>query len=80
MTYKLNFELKKIKSHVRITSPMELEFGNGEELCDYDFDKYYLIESISAKDSIIEITLVENTQINSINWAGEEAVSIFDGI
>lgn len=77
MTYKLNFELKKIKSNIHITAPMELEFENGEELCDYDFDKHYLIESISAKDSIIEIVLIENTQINTTNWVGEEQVSFF---
>ena len=77
MTYRLNLELKKIKSPVHITAPMELEFENGEELCNYNFDKYYLIESIFAKDSIIEIALVENIQINTTNWAGEEQVSFF---
>ena len=77
MTYRLNLELKMIKSPVRITAPMELGFENGEELCNYNFDKYYLIESIFAKDSIIEIALVENIQINTTNWAGEEQVSFF---
>lgn len=50
MTYRLNNELKKIKSPVCIVSPMKLKFENGEELCDYDFDKYYLIDSISARE------------------------------
>ena len=72
MTYKLNCELKKIKSPIRIVSPIKLEFENGKDLCEYSFDKYYLIDGISAKDSVLEIVLIENIQINTTNWIGEE--------
>ena len=80
MTYKLNPEVKKITSPIKITfdgSDSVLNFANGAALADADFEKNYLIDSVSAKDNLIEITLRENDMVNVVNWVGEEAVSFF---
>lgn len=80
MTYKLNPEVKKITSPITIKfdgSDSVLNFANGVALAEADFDKNYLIDSISAKDNSIEITIRENDMVNVVNWIGEEAVSFF---
>ena len=80
MTYKLNPEVKKIASPIKIKfvgSDDVLSFANGVALAEADFEKNYLIESVSAKDDSIEITLRENDMVNVVNWVGEEAVSFF---
>ena len=80
MTYKLNQEVKKIASPITIRfdgSDDVLSFANGTALADACFEKNYLIESVAAKDSTIEITLRENDMVNVVNWVGEEAVSFF---
>ena len=80
MTYKLNPEVKKITSPITIKfdgADDVLNFANGVALAEADFDKNYLIESVSAKDGSIEITIRENDMVNVVNWVGEEAVSFF---
>ena len=80
MTYKLNPEVKKITCPITIRfdgSGDVLGFENGIALADADFEKNYRIESISAKDNSIEITLREKDLVNVVNWVGEEAVSFF---
>ena len=80
MTYKLNPEVKKITSPITIKfdgSDDVLRFADGIALADADFEKNYLIESVSAKNNSIEITLRENDMVNVVNWVGEEAVSFF---
>lgn len=75
MKYKLDDGLRKIESPVHITEPFEMAFDNGNALCDYDFDKYYLVKSIKAAGREIEIVLKENTHLNDIG--GTEEVSFF---
>ena len=80
MTYKLNPYVKKITSPIKIkfdVSEEVMNFADGVALAEADFEKNYLIDSVSAKDSSIEITLRENDMINVVNWVGEEAVSFF---
>ena len=80
MTYKLNPDVKKITSPIKIKfdgSEEVLNFADGVALAEADFEKNYLIDSVSAKDSSIEITLRENDMVNVVNWVGEEAVSFF---
>ena len=80
MTYKLNPYVKKITSPIKIkfdVSEEVMNFADGVALAEADFEKNYLIDSVSAKDSSIEITLRENDMVNVVNWVGEEAVSFF---
>lgn len=78
MTYKLDPSVAKITSRILlISNGTEKVYENGEQLADADFDKYYLIESISIKDDMIAVKLKENDRINDTNWCGEEQVSFF---
>ena len=53
----------------------EKRFSSGEELTRLDFQKYYLVDSISAIDGSVVVTLKENDRQFNINWVGEEEVS-----
>lgn len=78
MTYKIDQCVAKITSHILlICNGTEKVFENGKQLADADFDKYYLIDSISIKDDMIAVTLKENDRINNTNWCGEEQVTFF---
>lgn len=78
MKYKLSYEVKKIKSRVLVKfEDNEATYESGAELADVEFDKYYLIDSITADNDMVVLTLVENTKINDINWCGEEQISFF---
>lgn len=78
MTYKLNPALNKIQSPVVLIFPEgnRQKYSNGAAVTDMAFDKKYLVASMIAINSSIEITL-EEPSINEINWIGEEAVSFF---
>ena len=77
MTYYLNPELNKIQSPVSVKiDDVKLMFSNGKELCEYKFDKHYVVKSIWAKDNVIKIELIENKGTD-ISWIGEEPVSYF---
>ena len=76
MTYKLNPQLKLIKAPVvRVVEGVEKPYSSGEELTRLEFQKYYLIDSISARDGSVVVTLKENDRQFNINWVGEEEVS-----
>lgn len=78
MKYKLSYEVNKIKSRVLVKfDSNEAEYKSGAELADVEFDKYYLIDSITAENDTVVLTLVENTKINDINWCGEGKISFF---
>lgn len=78
MKYKLSYEVEKIKSRILMKfDGNEAEYESGTELVDVEFDKYYLIDSIAAKNDMVVLELVENTKINDISWCGEEQVSFF---
>lgn len=77
MTYRLNPEVRKI------TSPIILSFGNGREdrqfqdgasLADAVFGKNYLIESLSARDGSVILTVRENDQLNAMSQTDGKAV------
>ena len=78
MTYKLNPALNKIQSPVVLIFPEgnQQQYSSGAAAADMAFDKKYLIASMKAVDSNIEIRL-EEPSVNEINWIGEEAVSFF---
>lgn len=76
MTYKLNPQLKLIKASViLVVEGQEKNYGSGEELTSLTFEKNYIIDSITARDSKVVITLKENNQQFNINWIGEEGIS-----
>ena len=79
MTYKLNPELKKIRSPVTLIFPdgTEKNFASGAEIVNAVFDKKYLISEITAEDSKIRLKLLEQQGKPAINWCGEEAMSFF---
>ena len=76
MTNKLNPQLRLIKAPViLVIEGMERQYNSGEELTGLEFQKYYLIDSISARDGSVVGTLKENDRQFNINWVGEEEVS-----
>ena len=76
MTYKLNPQLRLIMSPVSLLFDGEeknyLDVGS---LITLEFDKRYVIDSISASDGTVIVTLRINNRVNDITWIGEEAVS-----
>ena len=81
MTYKLNSIVSKFRSPVLLrfgdNSNPDRYFESGTQLAEEVFDKNYLIESVSAQNDQIVLTVMENKSINITNWVGEEAVSFF---
>lgn len=78
MTYKLNPSVSKITCPViTVIDGKETLYENGTVLSEVDFDKYYFITRITARDNIVVLELEENKRINDITWIGEEAVSFF---
>lgn len=78
MTYKLNSELKKIKSPiVLLLCDQELRFNNGTELAEKEFNKPYIIDTITAKDSVVFITVLEKDNMPTTDWSDEKEVSFF---
>jgi len=81
MTYKLNSVVEKIVSpillHFGDGSKPDRLFESGAQLAEEVFDKNYLVESVSAQNDQIILTVMENKSINITNWVGEETVSFF---
>lgn len=76
MTYKLNPQLRLIKAPVILmVEGVERQYSSGEELTTLTFENYYVVESISARDDKVVVTLKENDRQFNINWIGEEEVS-----
>lgn len=76
MTFKLNPQLRLIKAPVvLVVDAKEQEYPDGESLTALEFDKRYAIDSISARDDTVVMTLKINERVNDITWIGEEAVS-----
>lgn len=76
MTYKLSPQLILIKAPVvLVVDGVEKSYGSGEELTRLEFKKYYIIDSIGARDGEVVVTLKENDRNFNINWIGEEEVS-----
>ncbi len=78
MTYKLNSELKKIKSPiVLLLCDQELRFNNGTELAEKEFNKPYIIDTITAKDNVVFITVLEKDNMPTTDGIDEKEVSFF---
>ena len=78
MQYKINQSVRKIKCPVIcITDDKRLEFDNGIDAAEYTFDKYYIVDFVTAENDRIIIQLVENKDVNNISWTEEEAGSFF---
>lgn len=76
MTYKLSSQLSLIKAPVILVAEgEEKSYTNGEELMSLSFEKYYIIDSIMAKENKVVVTLKENDRLFNVNWTGEEEVS-----
>ena len=70
--------MAKIKSPVvAVFEDKQMEFADGKALADTYFSKLFRIESLTAKGNKIIVRLVENDQINDINWVGEEQADFF---
>ena len=77
MKFKIDTGVKKINSPiVLLVNGQEQRFENGAALVDYEFDKRYSIESITAKDDVIYLSVKEGVSLPSSDWAKEE-VSFF---
>lgn len=78
MTYKLNSEVKKIKSPiVLLLCDQELRFNNGTELAEKEFNKPYIIDAITAKGSVVFITVLEKDNMPMTDGIDEKEVSFF---
>ncbi len=78
MTYKLNNEVKKIKTPVvLLLCDQELRFNNGAELAEKEFEQPYIIDTITAKDSLVYITVLEKDNMPTTDWSDEKEVSFF---
>ena len=78
MTYKIDPNVKLIVSPViTVIDGKETLYENGTALSEINFDKYYVITRITARDNTVVLELEENKRINDITWIGEEAVSFF---
>lgn len=78
MTYKLNQIVEKINAPIILkTDSNEQLFEDGTALANAEFDKYYVIESISVNDDRIVVVVKENKLLNDTTWCGEEQVSFF---
>ena len=77
MKFKIDSGVMRIVSPiVLIIDGQEQRFENGAALADYEFDKRYSIESISAKGDIIYLSAKEGVSSPSSDWA-KEKVSFF---
>lgn len=78
MTYRLNSELRKISSSVKVLFPNgeTFDYSDGSALVNSIFDRPYCIHSIAAKQDMIVIVLEENDTINDTTWSKSE-VSFF---
>ena len=72
MTYKLNPEVRKIKSPVTLIFPDGIEkiFKSGSEVASAVFDKHYIITEITAEDSKIKLRPIEQAIRAVVNWIG----------
>lgn len=78
MTYRIDQSVSRICSPIDVLVEGRcLHFDRGTELANAEFDKNYLISSISAKANHIVIELEENKKAFDYSWVGEEAVSFF---
>lgn len=77
MKFKIDSEVRKITSPIVLNiGGKEQNYENGSVLSDYEFDKRYVIESISAKGDLVYITVAEGQDIPSTEWTKKE-VSFF---
>ena len=76
MTYKLNHILEVIKTPVILMIDGKgKRYSNGKELVEQTFEKNYLIESITARENTVVVTLKKNDMILDQTWIGEDSVS-----
>lgn len=75
MTYKLESFVEKIESKVVcVFGDEEVEYSDGRTLSEQNFDKYWLVDSISVRNDKIVLVMKENKNINNAEWIGEEVV------
>ena len=60
---------------ILVNNGVEQSYGSGEELTGLEFEKNYIVESVSARDGSVVVVLKENDRQFNINWIGEEEVS-----
>ncbi len=79
MTYKLNPIVSQFLSSIILrfddSDIPGRYFENGAQLAEESFDKNYLLESVSAQNNQIILTVKENGLINSTGWVGKDNVS-----
>lgn len=78
MRYKLNSEIGKVSSPVRMIFPdgIMIDYDDGKSALSAEYDSPYCIQSISAEQNIIVVKLKENDMINDTSWSKSE-VSFF---
>ncbi len=74
MIYKLESFVERIKSSVvAVFGDKEVEYADGGILSEQNFDKYWLVDSISVRDGMIVLVMKENEMINA--ECGEKSFS-----
>jgi len=78
MTYKLSSEIIKVSGPVRLIFPngTKIDYHDGKSALSAEYDIPYCIQSISAEQNMIVVTLKENDMINNTSWSKSE-VSFF---
>lgn len=75
MVYKLESFVESIASPVVVVlGDKEVEYVDGRTLSEQNFDKYWLVDSISVMDGKIVLVMKEHKNIYNVEWIGEEAV------
>lgn len=76
LTYKKEHIVEKIEAPIIcVIDGGETEYESGAAMYAHEFEKNYGVESISARDAKIVVTLAEWRQTN-VAWIGEEAVTM----
>ena len=76
MSFKLDPQLRLIKAPViLVMDGEEHRYPDGESLTVLEFDKRYEIDSISARDSSVVVTLKINDGQTDITWIEGEDLS-----
>lgn len=78
MTYRVEQFVAKIESPVvAVIEDKQVEYPDGKALAGTAFSKLFRVEALTARGGKIIVRLVENDQINDINWVGEEQADFF---
>lgn len=78
MKYKIDQFVSKITAPIEVLfEDKRLEFADGYELADCEFEKPYIIQAISSKNNKVVIVITENNRINDVRQICKEQAGFF---